>query len=266
MTVTMLHSIGRSGVTWFSHVLDQHRNVSVFNESHPAAEAYVRWCRWNSIPFDYESFVDRIMAFASSRDQDRVVYGAPWLSSCLEELSRRREISNVFLFYRDPLRLVCSLARKGWYLHPVTRGNPHLAPGPQLSGSDVPHRFMSRPVPRGEEFERWSRLTRIGRLAWYVNRAFDELLDGCSHYPAQKVWPVDIADVDQNFEYYQMAADLLGLEPKLTRAQFLDVKTEHANSTRNPMKPDDWSSRERRDFNSEMRNLDRIRSLSTRWP
>jgi hypothetical protein len=114
----------------------------------------------------------------------------------------------------------------------------------------LPHHSFGRLMPVGAAYEPWSRLGRIGKLAWTwttVNLAVREALRAI---PAGQSMIVRLEDFD--FEAYRCLTSFLGREPGLERAAFEAIAASRPNARQNKPTLAQWSARDVAEFREQV--------------
>jgi hypothetical protein len=106
-------------------------------------------------------------------------------------------------------------------------------------------------MPQGDEFDRWSRLTRVGKIAWFWSALNGAMLDQASRLPPDAAMLQKLEDLD--FPAYRRLMDFLGAPANLTEADYAGVRRRRPNASSVERGPRDWSDAERSEFESEVR-------------
>ncbi|QEH32403.1 hypothetical protein OJF2_08730 [Aquisphaera giovannonii] len=204
---------GRCGTHLLHELLAAEPSVSSHHELNPPNEAFHRYCRWNELPVDDRGFLDikaREIALASPPD-GLFFEASSYLSLSVKQL-HRRFAARFVLMVRDPLETVLSLRAKGWYEVEYRKDEPGRPVGFHDLGNFV--HFLSRLVPNGPEFERWSSLPRAARLAWFWAALNERALADLRSLPDDAWMVVRLEDLD--LAKYAEIARFLGIVPTLT--------------------------------------------------
>jgi len=158
---------GRCGTTFITELLGLEPDVAASHERLRLAACYHMFCKWHGIPSDAEGFLaDRDLVVANDLAARRISFEASaLLSHSIAELHERFD-ARFLLLVRRPDECVSSFAVRGWFLEPIAwrdRSKP-----PTIPDGANPRHFFGRNLPRGDEaFERWSKLTQLGKLGWF---------------------------------------------------------------------------------------------------
>jgi len=242
------YGTGRCGMNWFSRVLMAHANAHGGCERFPEFEVFYRYCSFHKLPMDMGGFFELLRRTASrdwSQGDVSVLY-SPYFDFGVTPLAKALEPDAAFLHIRKPEDAINSMSVKGWYLGDYIRDEAGLVPGPQPLQAPFVHHNFGRVVP-ADRFDWWRALSQIGRIAWFYVEANTRMLE--QHRAlGDKAWTVRLVDVDQNYDYYRHLAARLDLSPALSREDFLALKDSTPNKGRKKRGTDDWSARERKDF------------------
>lgn len=241
---------GRCGTTFLSELAGREPEVAASHERLRLAATFHMFCKWHRIGIDSEGFLlDREDAIRGDLAQRRISFECSALvSHSLEELFERFR-ARFLLLVRAPSEAVASFAVRGWFLKSCARRNPNLPPS--YREGEEPRHFLGRIVPHGAEFERWVKLSQIGKLAWFWQARNLAILEQFSRLPAAHCKIVRLEDLD--FDHYGEAAEFLGWRTQLDAGTF--EKLAHARFNAGPNPPrrhTDWSPVEAAEFEAEV--------------
>ncbi len=241
---------GRCGTTYLSQLAGLEPQVAASHERLRLAATFHMYCKWHGINVDAEGFlIDREAAVRQDLSQHRFsLECSALLSHSLEQLFERFQARFVLLV-RHPADTVASFAVRGWYLQPTVRHDPSLPPS--YREGEEPRHFFGRNIPHGAEFERWSKLTQIGRIAWFWQARNRAILDQFQRLPADHCRIERLEDL--NFDRYRQLAEFLGWQSQLDAATFDELARTRPNAGPNaPRKPHEWNATERAEFLAEV--------------
>jgi hypothetical protein len=246
---TFVLGTGRSGTHFLARLLEREPAVAAHHERHPLADSFHRYCVWNRLPVDHAGFVaTKASGVAADRAQGKLSFEAsPYLALSAPVL-RAAFGARVVLLVRRPDRVVNSFLAKGWYVAEPARDDPRLALGYQAAGTR-PHHPFSRLAALGDEGERWSRLSRVGKLAYYWRRLNEATLRDLAPLPedAARVQILERFDWDA----YGELARFIGFRPTLSREGFARLVSEKPGARGPTPSVHDWSESEAREFEAE---------------
>ncbi|MBU0596051.1 hypothetical protein KJ567_05155 [Candidatus Bipolaricaulota bacterium] len=239
---------GRSGTHFFQEIMAEDPSIVSCHIETPEADSFNEYCTWHRLPVDSAAFLEtRQRRIDEAGASGRMYFESnPYLSLSVSRLNERFDASFIHTI-RRPEDVVNSHFVKGWYADPMTRDDARLAPGFQV-GWQTNH-FFGRMLPCGEEFERWSRLTRIGKLAWMWNTVNLRVAEQASSIPPERYRCVLLDDVDHAV-YLELHAFIGGKQP-MSAKQFDRIRDARPGKAKRHRKPTDWSPEETREFLNE---------------
>lgn len=240
---------GRCGTKFLTQVLDLEPAVSSVHERNPLNETFHRYCKWYRLPIDDEGFL-RTKELEIRRDlenHDFSFEASAYSSLSVRELYTRFGAKFVLLV-RSPERVVNSYLCKGWYDKPIVRANPELALGYQEA--DQFFFFLGRIVPSGQEFLRWSQMSRVGKLAWYWNALNASILEQFADMP-ETHWRVEKLE-ELSYDRYLEIAQFFGFKAMVTPQAYDDLVRRRPNAFTNVPTIATWSTAEIGEFEAEV--------------
>ncbi|MGE3807556.1 MAG: hypothetical protein AB7K24_23070 [Gemmataceae bacterium] len=244
---------GRCGTTFLAEVASREPDVAAAHERLRLAATFHMFCKWHGLPVDAEGFLlDRVEAIRRDLANHRFSFEcSALLSHSLAELYERFAARFVLLV-RNPEETVASFAVRGWFLKPIARRDPTLPPS--YREGEEPRHFFGRNIPHGVEFERWTGLTQIGKLAWFWQARNRAILDQFDSLPAAHRRIVRLEELD--FERYRELAAFLGWQPQVDAGSFVELAAARLNAGPNqPRRCQAWSEREAAEFEAEVAEL-----------
>jgi hypothetical protein len=241
---------GRCGTTFLSAVAGREPDVASSHERLRLAATFHMFCKWHGLPVDAEGFLlDRVEAVRRDLTERRFSFEcSALLSHSLEELFGRFR-ARFLLLVRSPAETVASFAVRGWFLKPIARANPNLPPS--YREGEEPRHFFGRNIPHGAEFERWSRLTQIGKLGWFWQARNRAILEQFHRLPTSHCRVVRLEELD--FDRYRAVATFLGWRPQVSADSFAELSAARLNAGPNaPRRFLDWTLTEAAEFEAEV--------------
>ena len=241
---------GRCGTTFLAALAGREPEVAASHERLRLAATFHMFCKWHGIAIDSEGFLlDREEAIRSDLASRRFSFEcSALLSHSLEELFARFR-ARFLLLVRNPADTVASFAVRGWFLKPIARQDPNRIPS--YREGEEPRHFLGRNIPHGAEFERWTQLTQIGKLAWFWQARNRAILEQFRRLPAGHCRVERLEEF--GFERYQEVAEFLGWKPRIDAGTFAELAGARLNTGPNaPRSSITWTSRERSEFESEV--------------
>jgi hypothetical protein len=241
---------GRCGTTFLAAVAGREPEVASSHERLRLGATFHMFCKWHRLPVDSEGFLlDREEAIRRDLANRRFSFEcSALLSHSLEELFERFR-ARFLLLVRRPDETVASFAVRGWFLKPCARKDATLAPS--YREGEEPRHFLGRNIPHGAEFERWTRLTQIGRLAWFWQARNGAILEQFSRLPSSHCRIERLEEL--TFERYQEIAEFLGWRSQIDAGLFAELAGARLNAGPNPPRNfTEWNAVERAEFEAEV--------------
>jgi hypothetical protein len=239
---------GRCGMKWLCRIFSAHANARGAGERHRLVESFYRYVVWNRLPIDTSGFLElcRREVLLDWEKVDISLLDSPYFSHDVANLDRVLRPDRMIWGINDPEFTVTSFYNKNWYAEDYSRADRDRASGylPSVHG-EWSHMF-GRIVPRGALFDEWIGLTRVGKIAWFVNEVNRDIAAQIAAVPPGKVWIFRLEEADQNYAYYLKLAREFGLAPVLPEPAFLALKGLATKTGENTKRT--WSPRERAEF------------------
>lgn len=244
---------GRCGTTFLAEVAGREPEVASSHERLRLGATFHMFCKWHSIPVDSEGFLlDREEAVRRDLAEHRFSFEcSALLSHSLEELFERFR-ARFLLLVRSPQETVASFAVRGWFMKPCARKDTNLPPS--YREGEEPRHFLGRNIPHGVEFERWTRLTQIGRLSWFWQARNRAILEQFRRLPASHCRIERLEDLD--FPRYREVAEWMGWRSRIDAGLFNDLARARLNAGPNPpRKFTEWNAVEATEFEAEVASV-----------
>jgi len=239
---------GRSGMKWLCAIFAAHDNAYGAGERNRTAEAYYRYISWNRLPIDTAGIlaVCRREILADWGRVNLSLLSSPYFAYNFLYLYEGLCPDRVIWAINDPLFTLTSIYNKGWYCEDYKKSDNRLALGFQPQLEKRWSHYFGRLVPHGDFFDEWQKLTRVGKIAWYLNETTKEIQFSVKQIPREKIWVYKLEEADQNYAYYLRLADDFGLQPLMSKDKFLSLKMKTAWRSENIEKK--LNRRERKEF------------------
>jgi hypothetical protein len=243
---------GRCGTKFFAELMARDHEIAACHERHAFNDTFHRFCQWYGVGADDAGFI-ATKRRGIEQDLSRARYSfeaSGFLSLSLRALHEHLG-AKILILVRAPEKVVASYWRKGWYATAPLLDDP--ARPPTLQNVALPHHFLGRTMPIGAEYERWSKLTRIGKIAWYWSRLNRALLDQSQTLPkdATKLFRID--DVD--FAAFCDIRSFLGAPANVGETAFQHVKNSKPNASFGAGAVHEWTPLESAEFEAEVRDM-----------
>ena len=245
---------GRCGTHFFSKVMEKDPSIySIHTDDvDPFADSFLRYARWYGIDIDLEpTRVHRLRLLAYANSQGKTYLEAnAYLSSMIDKLYEWYE-ARIVLLVRSPLAVANSHYIKDWYSDIGEHANTSMIPGYQPGFR--PNYVFGRIMPRGEEFNRWEKLTRIGKIGWWINVLNLDVLKRAEQLPKEVFRVQKIEEFD--YEAYSQVHSMLGGTQPMSYKEFEKLRKNPPGKGKGKRKINSWSSQEYKEFVEETREI-----------
>jgi hypothetical protein len=237
---------GRSGMKWVYEIFRHHNNADGGGERNVEEEAFWRYVHFNNLPIDLSGVIEvtKREILLDWIESDISITVSPYFSHNFLRLVEELKIDYIIWGITDPKFTVTSFYNKGWYKEEILYKDINKVIGYQFN-ENWSH-FLGRVIPSGEEYKKWTKLTRIGKISWFVNMIHCEIYKQIQQLPKEMVYVFKLADADQNYEFYKKMASFFGLKPLMSERDFLSLKKLAAKSSENRVKK--WTEKEEEEF------------------
>ena len=250
---------GRCGTTFIGELAALEPGVAASHERLRLPATFHMFCKWHEIPVDPEGFlIDRDAVVKEDLREHRVSFeSSALLSHSIAELFERFERFERFdakflLLVRRPDATVASFSARGWFLDPIPWGDPSLPP--TIPEGANPRHFFGRNLPRGGQFDRWSKLTQIGKLGWFWQARNRAILEQFRQLPSAHCRVLRLEDFDH--QRYRDVAEFLGWQTEIPVDRFNELAGGRPNAGPNsPSDPRGWSPLEVVEFEAEVADV-----------
>lgn len=244
---------GRSGTHFLAEVLgkDPFLLVNHLDDvGNSIGDSFVFYVEWNKLPIDQSGFIHhRRMLIKDATSNGKVyVESNPYLAFSIETLNREFNAKFIHI-YRDPIKVINSHYVKGWYKSSPQFVNTDLALGYQYDIDKGNHSF-GRIVPNGRDFERWSQLTQIGKIAWMWNVTNIEILKQLDTIDAKNFLRFPVEDID--YDSYLAIQRFVGGNNDIDEKTFTNIVSQKPGKGKKLRSESDWTDQERDEFLKEV--------------
>jgi len=240
---------GRCGTHFLYELLNAHKHVNAFHIQHLDADSFYRYCAWNNLPVDTADFIAYRQKYIEDATTQRKLYfeSNPYLSFSINLLYSHLKTKYIFII-RNPEAVVRSHIVKGWYSKDPLVKDPNKAIGFQYKMKT--NHFLGRIVPSGTEYERWSNLTRVGKLAWMWNEVNMKIQEELDKLPKEHFFFIKVEDLDHH--RFMNILSFMELPQDIDESKFKAIK--NAKPGKGVKKEvSEWTNREWDEFYQETR-------------
>jgi hypothetical protein len=245
---------GRCGTLFLHQLMEKEPGVASSHERNPENEAFQRYCKWHRLPVDDEGFLatKEKEILADLEHHPYSFEASPYLSLSVKELYERFGAKFLFLI-RRPDGVVTSFVHKGFYRNPYSVKNLELAAGYQDQSPEHLFTYFARISPRGDFFRTWNGMTQVGKVAWFWKAYNERAMEAIEELPPESYRIVRIEDLD--YAKYHELSQFLGFNPKVTQADFDDLRLSRPHAFWRKRSVDQWTEQEMREFESQVADL-----------
>jgi len=240
---------GRCGTHFIAEVMNKEKYVASSHERSALTDTFHRYCKWNELPVDDAGFIHHKKT-AIEKDLEKYQFSfeaSAFLSLSCKELVEGLN-SKVILIVREPVNVIESYLTKGrrvgqleWYANPFVQEDKNKALGIQAHTEF--HHFLGRLAPKGDEFEEWNELSRVGKLAWNWSNINQRVLETFDLLPKENTMIARIEDID--FEKYLSICDFMSVESSITKKQFEKIRKNKPAKQTSKINSAAWSEQEK---------------------
>lgn len=240
---------GRCGTHFLARLLERDPRIVAYHTDNirkSVGDSFLRYCLWNNLPVDMEGFFSqRQHLIDTATDAGKVYFESnAFLSSVIVDLFKRFQAKFVYMI-RQPEDVVNSHYVKGWYQTTPVKAKQELSLGFQYDLQEPQH-FFSRIVPHGEEFLRWQKLTRIGKISWMWNTINVMILHQLDQLPKDQYLMARLEDVDY-IRYCHIHQFVGGVSP-ISSEKFDSIRKARPGKGPRQRRSETWSEQERQEF------------------
>jgi hypothetical protein len=241
---------GRSGTHFLAEVFGMHKDVYAVHlddVGHPVGDAFQLFQKWHAPTVCNLSFLNsRGFLIQTSRNLGKRYFEAnPLIAFSFSDLMNSFKGYGVIVV-RSPRQVVESHFRKGWY----EQGVSDFRKAQQFDYScERPGHFFSRFTPKNsDEYSRWSKLTRLGKIAWMYAETYNSILEQLSKLD-KETWRV-ISLERFEFAELQQLSNFLEVPPAINRPKFDQLRKRRPGKGKQSSVL--WSDCEKAEFNFEI--------------
>jgi hypothetical protein len=226
---------GRCGTNFLYNLLKKHKDVASSHERLPLNDTFMRYVKWYNLNVDLKGSIEvkKELIYKDLNQASLSFESSPYLSLSIDDLSK--EFSCKFiLLVRHPKNVIKSYINKGWYEYDFILNESNAAPSFQPFLKIHHHHNFSRLIGNGTDFETWSKLSQVGKLAYYYSKLNKMCLDQLSKIPDNRYKIIKIEEFDYN--NYLDLVDFLGIEKPLRSKTFESIKNKKHNTIKQKKK------------------------------
>jgi hypothetical protein len=126
-----------------------------------------------------------------------------------------------------------------------------MAPG--FSPDMEANHFFGRILPTGEEYNRWQKLSRVGKVSWWVNALNMRVLEIFEGLPPEVCRVLKIEEL--GYEKYLDLQQMVNGRTPMTLKRFDEIRSARPGKGKATRSVSDWTDAEWKDFMGETQPL-----------
>ena len=255
----LIITIGRSGSRWLLNIFKSHKNeFSGATERDIIYESFYHFCSYHKLKIDQKPFLlnlkNRILEDWSKSKTS--VICSPYYVFGLKKIIKEIRPNKIILCLNDPIFTANSFLNKGWYKENFTFTKNFKIIGLQPYFYNSMSHYFGRIIPSGRIFTQWNKMSRIGKVGWYMNSTMKSVYKVLKKQK-QKIFIFNLDISDQNYEFYLLLRKKFNIKLKLSKKNFLNLKKTKATTPSsndlsfNNLDQSRWSRKDKLDFNKQ---------------
>lgn len=248
---------GRCGTHFFAKLM-RHSNkiVSLHLDDIDSLihDSFIQYSAWNNLKVDFDEFKNFRQYLMNSliNDNNKIyIESNPYLSLIIERLHKWFKAKIIFLV-RDPKNVVNSHYAKGWYNETLKKSRENCSPFIRYNRS--PHYTFGRIIPNGNKYNEWKKMTRIGKISWYVNTVNKEIYNKLRYIDTSYYSIIKIDEFDYD-KYTELIKNFIGINDFCNLETFNKIKNSKPGKGKKKHKKFNWNDKENNEFYSETKWL-----------
>ena len=240
---------GRCGTAWLANIFSAHRNARGSSERYMNVEAIWRFMHYHKLPIDCAGVIEILkMGIVSDWEEHEIsMINSPFLSHECRFLFNSLLVDKLIWGITDIRFTVQSFLQKGWYDNDFFMNDVNKISCVQPAYRNGIAYSFSRLVPCGEEYDIWKKLTRVGKISWFVSMINEEIYSNIKNLDKKKLYIFKLEVADQNYEWYKDFANKFGFSNILSKEAFLSLKWK-VMKRNDEVKNNQWSDKEEQEF------------------
>lgn len=221
---------GRSGSRWLINIFNAHKNEFMGTTTRDKLyESFYHYCCYNKIKIDqtplFLNLKKRILQ--DWKKSKTSIICSPYFIFNLDEIINEIKPDKLILCINDPKFTANSFLNKNFY-------NDHFVYSEKINISGLQpfyiqniSNFFGRLSPRGKKFLKWVKLSRLGKVGWYMNETMHSIYQCLKKQKTKDIYIFNLIKCDQNYEFYLSLRKLFNIKKKLSKKEFLKLKSNH---------------------------------------
>jgi len=221
-------TVGRSGMKWVLNILEAHKNVygAGGGERNSTCESFYRYAIHNKFNVDQSALLNSIICETINdwKNHEVSFQLSPYFSHSINLIDQILKPDGYIWGVNNFKFTVQSFYNKNWYSPDYNISRSKKIPGFSLTDLEKPSHYFGRIVPSNKFYNKWKNLTRIGKIAWYVNYTNKIIYNSLKKINKKKKFLFILDKGDQNYNFYLRLAEWANLKNKLSKNNFLKIK------------------------------------------
>ena len=219
-------TVGRSGMTWVLEILKAHYKIYGGGERNSTCESFYRYSNHYKMNIDQSGLLNSIISETLNdwKKNDISFQLSPYFSHSIDLIEKELIPDGYIWGINDHMFTVQSFFNKGWYDPDYNILYNNKKPGFSLSDSIKPSHFFGRIAPSGAYHRKWLKLSRIGKISWYINYTNKIIYNSLKKINKNKKFTFILNKGDQNYNFYLKLAEWLKIKNKISLNEFLKIK------------------------------------------
>ena len=224
-------TVGRSGMKWVLSILEAHDKIygKGGGERNSTCESFHRYAIHNKLNIDQSALLNSIICETINdwKDNETSFQLSPYFSHSIDLIDKFLKPDGYIWGVNEFSFTVQSFYNKGWYNPDYNISNFKKTPAFALTDALKPSHFFGRIAPVDNFAKKWLKLSRVGKISWYVNHTNKRIYNSLKKIEKRKKFLFVLKEADQNYDFYLKLAEWLNLKDKLTLKKFLNIKFEN---------------------------------------
>lgn len=245
--------VGRSGTHFMAALLGEDKRINAYHLDDikdSVGDAFLFYSEHYNLPIDHFGlFASRNHLIKESVEANKIYLESnPYISFSVNPLHDEFGGKIIHMF-RNPENVVNSHANKGWYNQIPGQRDFQKVLGYQYF-MKRPNHFFGRITPADEdEYKRWIKLTRIGKIAWKWNIMNLRILDQLKSVDSSFYRSIYLDEF--NYDAYKDVHEFVGGHEPISETRFLEITKSKPGKGKITRSVQEWTELEREEFEME---------------
>lgn len=236
---------GRSGSRWLINIFKSHKNeFSGATTRDILYESFYHFCSYYKIKVDQKLFFLNLKSriVEDWKKSKTSVICSPYFVFGLKNVIKEIKPDTIILCITDPIFTANSFLNKNFYNEDFVYSKNLNILGLQQSYYYETSHFFGRVAPKGKNFHKWIKMSRLGKIGWYMNESMKSMFKALKKQSNKEIYLFDLKKSDQNYEFYLSLRKLFKIKWKLSKQHFLNLKKSHEITPPSDLKLNNYDS------------------------